>query len=409
MTTGLPDIYFYNPTCEYAVANENISWQPNLLLQKMEADLAILPLYLSSNNDYILVDSIPSSNFLEYIFRLNISHPTFITKKEALHNKNFLNIQKNKLLPWGWSPAAHKLLEPLKKNCSENFTLSPVSRWRKESKELYSKNFAKEIQQRIRGEIEPEIRLPEEMQTQTCTTKEEIEHLLTRWEKLMTKAPWSSSGRGLQPITKTPVHPKVWEKIMGVIQEQGTIMVEPYLNKVMDLALQFEMKNGKIQFLGISRFITDKKGQYQGNFLNGFPDSLSSEVKMFANELPPKILSPLTKTLERSKLALFYEGFFGVDTLIFKDTDNKLKINPCLEINVRQNMGLLSLHLEKLIVPEKKGLYKTYYHPSKSYFIFKQEMEKQFPLELSGNLIKSGFISLVEAKPDTLFGAYILV
>ncbi len=409
MTTGLPDIYFYNPTCEYAVANENISWQPNLLLQKMEADLAILPLYLSSNNDYILVDSIPSSNFLEYIFRLNISHPTFITKKEALHNKNFLNIQKNKLLPWGWSPAAHKLLEPLKKNCSENFTLSPVSRWRKESKELYSKNFAKEIQQRIRGEIEPEIRLPEEMQTQTCTTKEEIEHLLTRWEKLMTKAPWSSSGRGLQPITKTPVHPKVWEKIMGVIQEQGTIMVEPYLNKVMDLALQFEMKNGKIQFLGISRFITDKKGQYQGNFLNGFPDSLSSEVKMFANELPPKILSTLTKTLERSKLALFYEGFFGVDTLIFRDTDNKLKINPCLEINVRQNMGLLSLHLEKLIVPEKKGLYKTYYHPSKSYFIFKQEMEKQFPLELSGNLIKSGFISLVEAKPDTLFGAYILV
>ncbi len=409
MTTGLPDIYFYNPTCEYAVANENISWQPNLLLQKMEADLAILPLYLSSNNDYILVDSIPSSNFLEYIFRLNISHPTFITKKEALHNKNFLNIQKNKLLPWGWSPVAHKLLEPLKKNCSENFTLSPVSRWRKESKELYSKNFAKEIQQRIRGEIEPEIRLPEEMQTQTCTTKEEIEHLLIRWEKLMTKAPWSSSGRGLQPITKTPVHPKVWEKIMGVIQEQGTIMVEPYLNKVMDLALQFEMKNGKIQFLGISRFITDKKGQYQGNFLNGFPDSLSSEVKMFANALPPKILSPLTKTLERSKLALFYEGFFGVDTLIFRDTDNKLKINPCLEINVRQNMGLLSLHLEKLIVPQKKGLYKTYYHPSKSYFIFKQEMEKQFPLELSGNLIKSGFISLVEAKPDTLFGAYILV
>lgn len=409
MKPNLPDIYLFNPTCEYAVANGNVSWQPNRLLQKMESDMAVLPLFFAKPGDYVLVDSVPTNEFLSTLKELNLQLPELVTKKAALHQEEFLKTPKGKLLPWGWSPAAHRLLAPLKTFCSDAFLQSPVSSWKPEHRELYSKKFAREILKDISGQIDPEILISAHLQPQICNTQTEIKRLLNRWGKLMVKAPWSSSGRGLQPITKTPVHPKVWEKIMGIIQEQGFVMVEPLLNKAMDLALQFEMKNKKVTFLGISRFNADRKGQYQGNFLNGFSDSIAPELKVFANSLPGKILEPLVTAIENSKLASLYEGFFGVDTLIFSDENNRLKVNPCLEINVRHTMGLLSLHLEKLLMSEKKGMFRTFYQSGENYFTFKKAMEQQHPLMLSKNKIESGFISLSDANKETLFGAYILV
>lgn len=409
MKEHLPDIYLFNPTCEYAVANGNASWQPNRLLQKMESDLAVLPLYLAQPGDYVLIDVAPSEEFLSRLKELNVHLPEFITKKVALQRERFLKIPKGKLLPWGWSPAAHRLLAPLKTSCSTAFLASPVSIWKPEYRELYSKKFAWEIRKEISNQIDPKIMISPELHPEICTTQSEIEYLLSRWQKLMIKAPWSSSGRGLQPITKIPVHPKVWEKLLGMVQEQGYVMVEPFLDKTLDMALQFELNKGKATYLGISRFAADKKGQYQGNFLNGFPHSANIEVKTFARSLPEKIVAPLVSAIEKSKLASWYEGFFGVDLLVFRNEDNQLKVNPCLEINVRQNMGLLSLQLEKLLIPEKKGMFRTFYQPGKTYFTFKKEMETKYPLQLSQNKIEAGFFSLTEANEDTLFGAYILV
>ena len=409
MELYLPNIYHFNPTCEYAVANGNASWHPNRLLQKMESDLATLPLFFASPGDYVLVNTSPSDSFLSQLIKLNVQLPEFITQKAALHRENFLKIPKGKLLPWGWSPAAHRLLAPLKASCADAFLQSPVSKWNPEHRELYSKKMALKILKKISQQIDPEILIPKELQTEICTSQKEIEQLLYRWKKLMVKAPWSSSGRGLQPITKTPVHPKVWEKLLGIVQEQGYVMVEPLLKKKMDLALQFELKNGDVTYLGVSRFATDQKGQYLGNFLHGFPDTIAPQVETFACSLPEKIVAPLISAIEKSKLASLYEGFFGVDLLIFNDKHSKLKVNPCLEINVRQNMGLLSLYLERLLLPGKKGMFRTFYQPNKTYFSFKEEMEVKQPLKLSQNRIESGFISLTEASPDTLFGAYILV
>ncbi|MCK5729937.1 MAG: hypothetical protein KAH68_02605, partial [Draconibacterium sp.] len=118
---------------------------------------------------------------------------------------------------------------------------------------------------------------------------------------------------------------------------------------------------------------------------------------------------PLIQVIENSDLVLYYEGYFGVDTLIYKDKNGHLKINPCLEINVRQNMGLLSLQLEKLIHSEKKGTYNTFYKPGTKFLQFKNEMEKRYPLKVSNHKIESGFLPIIEVFDDTLFGAYILV
>jgi hypothetical protein len=405
----LSDIYVFNPTCEYAIANGHDSWHPNKLLQKMELDLETLPMFFSTPKDYVLVDKLPSSKFKKSLRQLNIKTPNFILTENISGNKEFLNLQKNKLLPWGWSPAMHKQLSVLKPGCSDEFKKSPVYFWQPESKNLYSKKFARGILKTLISEYPDDSFIQQDKIAEICTTQKEFEVCIKRWGRIMVKAPWSSSGRGLQPIVKSFIHQKVWAKLLGIVNEQGYAIVEPYLDKVFDLAYIFELKKGKVIFCGTSNFTTNKKGQYIGNSLNGLPDETDKNILDFVKTIPQKIIQPLIKIIEGSDLSKYYEGFFGVDTLIYNDKSGTIKVNPCLEINVRQNMGLLSLRLEKLIHADKKGIYRIYYKPGTTFLQFKKKMEKKHPLKISNHKIESGFFSLTEALNNTLFGAYILV
>jgi hypothetical protein len=404
-----PDIYFYNPTCEYAVANGNANWQPNRILQKMEYDLCALPLFFAQKDDCVLVEKIPSAEYIESLKKLDIAIPEFILKNDAIKNTAFINRPKNKLLPWGWSPSAHKFLSPLKESCSSEFQQSPVFNWKPEHRAVISRKFAAKILNQLQANISADFILPFELSPKVCFTRNNFETAVQQWGNVMIKAPWSSSGRGLQPITKTPVHPKVWEKVLGIVYEQGYAIVEPYLNKVLDIALQFELKKGKAEFLGISNFYTNKKGQYEGNYLNGLPTNTEKYISEFADFITREIPQPIINTIENSEMAIIYEGIFGVDTLIYCDEKNTLKINPCLEINVRHTMGMLALRLEKMIYREEKGIYRTFYQPGTSFHAFKKEMEKNYPLKIVGDKIESGFFALSEAAEESLFGAYILV
>ena len=404
MKSKLPDIYFFNPTCEYAVANGNASWQPNKLLQKMESDLSTLPLWFAKPADFVLTDKIPSSEFIDLLKKLNVKPPGFIQKKSFSTNTPI-----NKLLPWGWSPAVHQFLSPLKNSCSAGFKESPVFNWQPGYRNFYSRKFARTVLTELISAYPDSSFISEKYLPEIVTTKKEFKTAINKWGKIIAKAPWSSSGRGLQPVTKTPVHEKVWEKLMGIVNDQGFAIAEPFLNKVFDLAFQFQLKKGKVTYLGTSYFTTDKKGQYTGNNLNGLPTGIEKDVAEFVNLIPEKIINPLIKIVESTELAKNYEGFFGVDTLIFRDKNEELRINPCLEINVKQTMGLLSLQLEKLIHHSKKGVFRTYYKPGVNFLQFVKTMEKKYPLTISDYKIVSGFFPLTEASNDTLFGAYILV
>ena len=409
MKKELPNIYIFNPTCEYAVANGRNSWHPNKLLQKMESDLETLPMFFAKQEDFVLVNKLPSQKFIESLKQLQITTPNFITNKKYQSNFDFINIKKNRLLPWGWSPAMHKRLSLLKTSCSKDFKKSPICNWKPEYRDLYSKKFAIGILKTLISEYPNKSFITQNSIAEICTTQKDFETVIQRWGKIMVKAPWSSSGRGLQPILKPTIHQKLWAKLLGIVNNQGYAIVEPYLNKILDLAFIFELKRGKVIFCGTSNFITNNKGQYIGNNLNGLPNKIDKEVLDFSKKIPQKVIKPLIQVIENSDLVLYYEGYFGVDTLIYKDKNGHLKINPCLEINVRQNMGLLSLQLEKLIHSEKKGTYNTFYKPGTKFLQFKNEMEKRYPLKVSNHKIESGFLPIIEVFDDTLFGAYILV
>jgi hypothetical protein len=405
----LPDVYLFNPSCDFAIANGSQNWQPNKTLQKMEDDLAVLPMYFAKQRDFVLVDEIPDKYFLETLLQLGFEIPRFILKKEVSENRHFISESKNRLLPWGWSPATHKLLTPLKQYCSYDFQNSPVFQWSPVHRQISSRSFALEILINIINSLSVDWTIENSQLPKICETRIEIENAITDWGRLILKAPWSSSGRGLQPITKTPVHPKVWEKIDSIIGEQGFIMAEPYQNKVHDMALLFELKNGSTHFLGVSHFFTNNKGQYGGNWLNGLPENHSSELTDFIQKRIEELKQPLINAIDNSLMAKNYEGVFGIDTLIFRDINNELRINPCLEINVRHTMGMISLQFEKWLGTGIKGIFKTFYQPGTSFSEFKKMMEQKHPLKLSDNKFQSGFLALTPSTDSTQFGAYLLI
>ncbi|HOI48862.1 MAG TPA: hypothetical protein PK167_06130, partial [Prolixibacteraceae bacterium] len=61
----LPDVYLFNPTCEMAIANGTVSWQPNRLLQQMETDLGNLPQFFAAETDVVLVKRLPGKAFTD--------------------------------------------------------------------------------------------------------------------------------------------------------------------------------------------------------------------------------------------------------------------------------------------------------------------------------------------------------
>ncbi len=403
------NLYYFNPTCEYAVGNGSPNWQPNQLLRRMETDLDILPMFFASSNDFVLVGHLPSKTHLEKLGRLGIEIPGFIQERDAFTNINIQTREWKGLKPWGWSPAAHKLLHPFKNNCSEDFKDLPVSNWNPGYRELYSKKFSLGILTRMLDEFPHNNFIPKDFKAVVCANREEVETLISKWGKVMVKAPWSSSGRGLQPITKTPVHPKVWEKLLAIIKDQGYVMVEPLLDKKLDIAFQFKAGKQRISFVGISNFTADPKGRYIGNNLNGLPDDMDPELVEFAEFVPQIVVGPLIRVLETSEIAHSYDGFFGVDALIYEDENGNLKINPCLEINLRYNMGLLSVLLESYLLPGKKGIYRTWFEPGRMYLDFKNQMEERHPVRLNGQRLESGFLSLTDPGAESRFGAYILI
>ena len=98
------DIYYFNPTCELAVANGSFSYMPPLLLQEMERDLSILPFIFGSDCDYVITEDLPTSGFIQNLKNAGFVLPNFcrLAELEALPTDSFEN-----LYPWGWSPAAH--------------------------------------------------------------------------------------------------------------------------------------------------------------------------------------------------------------------------------------------------------------------------------------------------------------
>ena len=240
------------------------------------------------------------------------------------------------------------------------------------------------------------------------TSCEQIEEFLQVHNGVVLKAPLSSSGRGIQIIRKRTLNTSNKQWISGVLKQQHYLIAEPFLNKVTDLSFQFFIGNQmQVEYLGYSFFETNSNGQYKGTLINPalqdiFPDAEISGIEKMI-QLTAQILGT---ELELSDYCKYYRGYLGVDSMIFCE-DNEIKIQPCIEINCRLNMGILALFLARNVHFESRGKFSLFYGAPGEYQVFVHEQSNYHPLKMVENKLMEGFLSLTEPGNKTKFGAYI--
>lgn len=403
------DIYFFNPTCELAVANGSMNFMAPAQLRRFENELSTLPWILARPDDIVLTDRIPAQQFTDRLENAGFRLPTFRITESSLSDA-FLSEDKGFLFPWGWSPATHKLLSPLKSGCSPKFLDSPVAEWHEIHRELYSRKSALTILQRILENNIPSSFLSFNDLPKICTSHEQIIALQQKWGKVVAKAPWSSSGRGLQILRPNEYNQTNRQVITGYLKQQGYVVVEPWHNKVLDLSFQFfSLGNGIIEYRGLTSFSTDHSGRYAGNYLQKLPPDLAPDVNEFLLQNISKIRDALHNTLIESNYSTDYYGWLGVDALICKSADGKLKFHPCLEINCRFTMGAIALNLRTHLSEGSSGEFRIIHGKEGHFAQFCEGMTKKEPLTVECGKIVSGFLNVTPALPDSSFGAWINV
>lgn len=230
--------------------------------------------------------------------------------------------------PWGWSLATKRKYERMGIASDQ----LPSDTWIEEVRRLSSREFACQYIKTLLAEIEDERLLGQDM----AFVKSIGNHLSTA-TPLIFKSPWSSSGRGV--FVSQTFDKQTQTRLQGFLNNQGGFLVDRFLsNKTLDFAMEFFINSDhSVDFLGYSVFHAATTGAYGFNIVESQPE-LMQRIDVDA-PLLHRLISHHKKHL--SKIA--YHGPVGIDMLKCADGH----IHPCIEINLRMNMGILSILLHQ--------------------------------------------------------------
>ena len=399
-----PNLHIFNPSCETAIANGTVSFVPNKTLMAFENDLAYLPSILANNDDLVLMPKYEDLAHLEQLHALSFPIPGQILQTDFFeeHQKIISEIEQYKL--WGNAP---NWIHRLKKNItvsSDRFEKSPFYFWGEEHKELYSRKTAMHILASIIDAQIDSIYVSSESIPKAFDCVDDIAAYLGKYKQIVLKEPWSSSGRGVLMLRKSSLNTSIIQRVKGVVNQQGYIMAEPLLDKQLDMAMHFEITNKQVKFIGDTYFSTNTNGQYHANYLNQYPEADIGVLEFLKANLE-QLKTDLLIALKKSPIPKCFSGFLGVDVMIVRQ-NNTLYFQPCVEVNLRNNMGTIALCLQKIIHPEAKGTFNVVFKPKDTFeHIFSQIYKKP---ELSDSRMIKGALALVNPKGKR-FGAYISI
>lgn len=395
------DLYWFNPDNEMSIANGNANYTLPANIAAMAADLSFLPAYLADEGDHVLVSHPVPPEFLRRfrdIFHRNI-HPVLPADLPTLSPRC--------VLPWGWSPRAHRVLQPAIDKASHEFRQSPVATWDDTRRHLYSRLRALDCLQALcqHTDLFPADQLPV-----ACTSIDEVRRLVLQ-KALVVKAPWSSSGRGVLMLDQGRPTRKAEEIIGGMLRKQGIVVAETRFRRLLDFAMEFQITpGGQARYLGLSVFQTSDTGDYLCNHV----EAQALLLRRVSDLLPhPAVLDDIRDTLLAILPTLYgnrYEGPLGVDMMIYTGLDNLPRVHPCVEINPRYNMGILALRLARHLAPGSTATFSLRFspHPGELHHALAIR-QTTHPLHFDGSLLHQGYLPLTPVTPSTRFLAELVI
>ena len=385
-------LYIFNPDTDLALANNRENYMPPARVRQMTQELELLPLWYADADSSIFTPSLRnSSEFLAEAKRL------FGVEAKCIKEPSQLPADENiEITPWGWNVALRKQL--LNRGVAES--LLPTPQQLAEYRALSGRDKDTEILLSMHpsGGFTAKV----------IDNIAECREYANKNPRCIFKAPWSGSGKGLLWCWG-----KYDDKSDGwcqrVIKEQGFVVATPIYEKLQDFAIEYYSDGkGNITFVGYSLFSTNTKGAYQGNILQSeamHRETLSQHISLQQLDA--------TDSLLREKLAATYgnsyKGYIGVDMIICRTDDGSNALHPCVEVNMRMNMGVLSTILAKRFLAEgSRAIFSIEYYPTAEELqSFISQMNSNNPPRIVNGKIVSGFVLLVPTDKSNNYIAYI--
>ena len=380
-----------------ALASGETNYMAPASARQMASDLALLPMWYAEAGSAVLASSAYNADFLKTKSELLGMDVALLTEPEVAGGKDW------KFSPWGWDPALRKRLMTLGADQTELPSADYMNILREHSHRLQA------------VKLLPGLRLNEYFCGESfyLNTLAECSAFVEGREACLLKAPLSGSGKGLN-WCKGIFTPFISGWCTRVAASQGGIIAEPIYNKVEDFAMEFYSDGtGEVTFMGYSLFHTGKSGMYEGNRL------LSNEAiwKQLSQYVPSKVLTDLENCLKYRLSALVgtvYKGYLGVDMMICRFPENEkpvFRIHPCVEINLRMNMGVVARFLyDRYVRSGSTGRVVIDYHPSEGEALQEHErMSATYPLEIREGRVYSGYLPLVPVHRRSCYRAWIWV
>lgn len=385
------EIYLFNPENDMALANFTPYYKAPSEIIRMANDLSVLPAWYAPEGSTIKVDSLSRVSLWRELCPASDFLPDVIWSAEW---------ENMPYKPWGWSPS---LLYTLRKaGVNDSFLLSDMQMG--QIRVLSGRQCCVKI-------LESFSRMDGLCgKAMTCNSMTQVKKYITSLERCVLKAPWSGSGRGIMYVSSKEWNDSAEGWVSRVLRVQGEIMVEPLYNKVCDFAMEFYADgNGSVSFVGYSLFDTDAHGNYKGNFLL----SDGQIKKILSQYIPDEVFDNVCRTMEESLASLLnkdYCGFLGVDMMICLE-DGRYLLHPCVEINLRMNMGVVSHTIFNRYVhclSHGKYIVKYYSEDGEAWDAFCQ-MKATYKLHLCDGKLAEGYMPLTPVKQDTHYHAFLLL
>jgi len=345
-----PVVHWFNPSAESHVAARVMgrTCTPQKMEAALEHDLELLSLAWCRPDDVALVRNHPGNEHLGRLQKAGIKLPEILQVGELSDRK------LGGLRPWAWSPDASDFLRRFAKDVPENLPW----KWREAEPSLW---FSKEIG----VQLERRLNLTDGCGV-FCHDKESALSALTelraRSEErgggdVLFKAAHACAGRGHKRLeTGKPVD-DILPWLKNILAAHGGVVVEPWLDREMDFSVQYEMKEGRVDFIGMTQMENDAAGRFLGTRVypkwgTGIDPEVAeflfreSEVMKWYKERIPA---------ELAKLLTGYLGPVGVDAMVYREPGGTLKLRHVVELNVRMTMGRVALEFHKKTQPAKAG------------------------------------------------------
>ncbi len=368
-------LFTFNPSNDMALAANSLVYLPPRNIMQMEEDLALLPLWWCEEGDYIFTVT-------KELWRVGAGYS--LQKIDRDGDGTYRSVVGEGVIPcpWGWSRSIRAEFARIGVPLSLLPTEDDIERYRSLSSRAFAAEYIHQflddadregwgnllVGRGMRVENTPGPPPPHPLSpvigrgvTNALSHAAQSGDASIRMvfppnhgggaggegpeESLIFKTLWSSSGRGV--FVYHPDKPFNMKRVEASIRNQGGILVDDfYEDKLLDFALEFSLTDTDIEFLGYSVFEASESGNYGGNivasqsYLRDRILSTGISEEFFDRVVESSLIHLRTMLLGR------YTGVLGIDMLICRH-EGQVKLHPCIEINLRRNMGILAIDVYK--------------------------------------------------------------